>query len=699
MAPGKVDGYELVDQFDKDEERRSPSLDYSRSSSPTSLHLHRPFYRSRSVAAAALAILALVATIIAVPTLVLPRHRTRKPTFSTPYNLDKLNITLDELAAKNATVPGSQECAGLDQRVVARLASGTFEPRSPELYVMKDGVYTDRVLYDGPTTFCLLVLVYQPNSETNVTSSPVPGYGPDDLHAIVKSRDTWMTITQFSLYAQYGRTIAYTAPMTLLHPGLYELNGAVDYQNWNWVDNALSTSIAGLNFRPYPASLTIKGETVSTSALPPCFDKNQWIDPSIGRWRKPASATEYGWISLEDYAGWVFTPDYCLLEDISYHRQLGLLVEKKLAIFGDSFFRRALKSFVSEGEFCDGNPTRDPGQCWCEDTGQFEVGEVDFRRIDDTSLPVALEIGDETSVFFRHVGGWQDPGPHADWRDQFFPRLPDVNTSFTTTVDTVIQVPANITSLSPSGPLVSTAIPSPSPSTKLVARQAGSALVPAAASSALPPLTSLLSSSGLNLTLFNTTLNSSLNATATSPSLLAIPTSLPLYVNKTIRINETQYKMVPGGHNLSLAAATVPAGSESPDLLGIGFGIYDSMHGGNVTTYEKDIEVLVRTLYELYPGVPRVVMLAPLNCCTRDAGTEQQWSAMRTSIFNRAVKDVFLRLLPAGDRVFFWDFSHMAGSSRPDMLLMHLCRLAHPDWDKTKMTNQVLFNMLDSLGW
>ncbi|KAI5478236.1 hypothetical protein MNV49_005301 [Pseudohyphozyma bogoriensis] len=153
--------------------------------------------------------------------------------------------------------------------------------------------------------------------------------------------------------------------------------------------------------------------------------------------------------------------------------------------------------------------------------------------------------------------------------------------------------------------------------------------------------------------------------------------------------------------SLSPNLARPPPDMPTPDFLGIGFPIHDNMMHGDVRTFKKDVVDLVKGVFQAYPRVPKVFMLSPLLCCASEPTNRRAWSATRSHFFNTATKEVVLRYTPPGEEgnVVFWDFSHMAGTTRPDVTTTRYCRSAHADWDKVAASNQVLFNALEGLGW
>ncbi|KAI5475538.1 putative homocysteine S-methyltransferase [Pseudohyphozyma bogoriensis] len=154
----------------------------------------------------------------------------------------------------------------------------------------------------------------------------------------------------------------------------------------------------------------------------------------------------------------------------------------------------------------------------------------------------------------------------------------------------------------------------------------------------------------------------------------------------------------------SIASARPPPEFPAPDFAGVSFVTHDANLGGDPLSFEKDIEVLVGSVLKAYweEGVPVVVMLAPLVCSSEVGSAHRLWSAARTAYFNHVAKSTFLRLAAASSEqagLHFWDYSHLAGTTRPDILKYRLCWTGHPDWEKVNVANQFFFNMLLSEGW
>lgn len=167
--------------------------------------------------------------------------------------------------------------------------------------------------------------------------------------------------------------------------GTYKVHCAIEYQGYDWVSErheAPSTSWLNRTILDVePSELVVVGEAAyarTTNPLQPkCYSDspahNPPADGSIGTWHRAQSTPpSRHWDAigpLVDDWGYEFVADHCYLEQFAPETAISCLARKTIAVFGDSMWRRALKSLTSAGEFC-----LDPKlHCACNDWSYQQI--------------------------------------------------------------------------------------------------------------------------------------------------------------------------------------------------------------------------------------------------------------------------------------------------------------------------------------
>lgn len=177
--------------------------------------------------------------------------------------------------------------------------------------------------------------------------------------------------------------LAYFASTTLAVPGRYTLTATVEYQAWDWISenvNAPATKWVNRTILNVEPSVAVVREASSrhSARRPACYTqsgtRDARFDGSTGTWHRPNEApeTDRHWTDagpLVDDWGYEFVPDFCGLNHISPEAAISCLSRKTIHIYGDSMWRRALKSLTSAGEFCL-DPT---SHCACNDWSYQQI--------------------------------------------------------------------------------------------------------------------------------------------------------------------------------------------------------------------------------------------------------------------------------------------------------------------------------------
>lgn len=334
--------------------------------------------------------------------------------------------------------------------------------------------------YNVQDEFCTVILVPQPgrNESAEVQSPEIPYWGPDGMHASIRSDDVWLIFDHpiywgsIALQPQHETDKAndnqkvqadhqkpthpvaavYATAYTLNHPGSYQVQGAVEFQNYDWamqddielytVDQKvfLPYYIQNITITPFSAPITIEGAPVSRPTTQ-CYHDNH--NDLHGRWylassfsartgnqtrHNPAATLEYAsHPDLIDEWGYTFAPDACDLPVFTPTDHAACLGSRTLAIHGDSNSRRFLKSLIASGTstWC---PDPNDRTCQCQDTWEKTVHDGaahafnNTRYFVDSQLDEPITFGPDnasTTAYFDMLGGLVRPNHGHEWEAMF----------------------------------------------------------------------------------------------------------------------------------------------------------------------------------------------------------------------------------------------------------------------------------------
>lgn len=327
--------------------------------------------------------------------------------------------------------------------------------------------------------FCSVVIVPQPgrNESAEVESRPISGWGPDAMHASMKSDDIWLILESPVYWGSLSLenrghageansssssppsspfvAAIYMTAYALNHPGSYQADGAIEFQNYDWVmedsvdvynvyltmDQAtyLPYYVQNITIRSDSPPIVIGGHPVSRPTRKCYHDGNNDLH---GRWYRassfgpsgnqtvlnPAAMLEYAiHNNTVDPWGYTFAPDSCSMPYFTvddYHSCLG---DRSVVVHGDSNSRRLLKTIMAAGTgaWCPDINAGDSWLCECQDTWEHTIYDSVGREINSTHYFVDFQedepiiFGNNTKAYYDMVGGMVRPFFGHPWQRWF----------------------------------------------------------------------------------------------------------------------------------------------------------------------------------------------------------------------------------------------------------------------------------------
>ncbi|KAB8737490.1 hypothetical protein FH972_026449 [Carpinus fangiana] len=321
---------------------------------------------------------------------------------------------------------------------------------SPLVFHFHDGKVVDQDNDSFRTTqeFCSVLFVPQGSWENSTKQPAVEGFGPDSIHAELRSEDIRIIFQEPDYWGMLLRSdersalrlAIYTIPYALNHPGNYQIEAEVEYRNYDWVKEQdvdiprvrLPMVMTNITADPQSPAIKVTGLPVSRPNVR-CYTSGASRDYR-GRWYRATSFAKDGnqtalnpkaHLDFADHNttvdewGWTFAPDNCHLVYFTPEEHVSCLEGRTLQILGDSNSRRTMKTIISGGvNWCQDTADR---TCQCSDTKEktfvdavnSTISLERFERTDTTDDPT--DFGRNSKIFFDFVGGLIIPRPFNHW--------------------------------------------------------------------------------------------------------------------------------------------------------------------------------------------------------------------------------------------------------------------------------------------
>lgn len=321
---------------------------------------------------------------------------------------------------------------------------------APLIYHFHDGNVVDETHNNFITMdeFCSVIFAPQREWEQSTQQPAVEGFGPDSIHAEIRSDDVRIMFEEPDYWGMFMTSnnhsalhmAIYTIPYALNHPGSYQIEAEVEFRNYDWVKEQdidipkvpFPMVMTNITMVPRSPAIKVTGIPISRPAAQ-CYKDGASRDYR-GRWYRATSFARDGnqtalnpeaHLEFADHSntidewGWTFAPDHCHLLYFTPEEHMGCFENKTIQVLGDSNSRRVMKSLISGSVNWCRDPDDTTCQCsdtreqWFEDALNHNISLERFERTDTTDDPTFFGRGGK--IFFDFVGGLIVPRPGNPW--------------------------------------------------------------------------------------------------------------------------------------------------------------------------------------------------------------------------------------------------------------------------------------------